>query len=131
MPIYCIIGKTSQSVTFSQEVITMTKIEGKTRAGDVIHQNLEMAKSVGFKCVARYWYDQTTPISEGIDQINNDARKRDDILCPIKHMGMGINDDNRLVLEYIDGREFVPTEHAMKQVANWCKVPQTFVNAMT
>lgn len=108
----------------------MTKIEGKTRAGDVIHQNLEMAKDVGFKCVARYWYDKTTPISEGIDQINDNARSRDDILCPIKHMGMGINDDNKFVFEYIDGREFIPTAHAMKQIANWCKVPQTFVNVM-
>jgi hypothetical protein len=109
----------------------MTKLELQSRNGDVIHNTLEMAKSVGYKCVARYWYDQTMPLSEGIDKISDDVRGRDDILCPIKHMGMGINSNNELVLEYIDGREFAPTPHAINQLASWCGVSRQFVKDMS
>ena len=106
----------------------MTKLELQSRSGDYIHQTLEMAKPVGFSCVARIWYDKTQPISEGIDQLEDDARQREDILCPMKHMGVGTNEKG-IVLEYIDGREFVPTEHALKQLATWSYVPHTFLNA--
>lgn len=109
----------------------MTKLEGITRNGDVIHETLEMAKSVGFKCVARYWYDQTQSLSDGIDQLENDARKREDIMCPMKHMGLGINSVGDYVLEHIDGREFRPTDHAFRQLATWSYVPHTLLKAYT
>ena len=109
----------------------MAKLVGKSRDGDIIHETLEMAKSKGFKCVARYWYDQTTPISDGIDQLEDDARKREDILCPMKHMGLGLNADEEFVLEHIDGREFRPTEHAFRQLASWSYVPHSLLKAYT
>jgi hypothetical protein len=109
----------------------MTVLKGQTRDGDIIHETLEMAKSVGFKCVARYWYNQTQPISEGIDQILDQAKQREDILCPAKHMGLGLNSASQIILEYIDGREFRPTEHAYRQLATWCGVSHQFVKDMT
>jgi len=104
---------------------------GTGRSGDAIHQSLEMAKSQGFACTARIWYDKTQPISAGIDQILDVAKQREDILCPIKHMGMGLNDAGKLILEYVDGREFVPTNHAYKQLATWCGVSHQFIKDMS
>ena len=109
----------------------MAVLQGQTRDGDVIHQTLEMAKSVGFQCVARIWYNKTQPISVGIDQLTDDARKREDLLCPMKHMGIGTNGNGDFVLEYIDGREFKPTEHAFRQLASWAGVSHQFVKDMT
>lgn len=109
----------------------MTILKGQTRDGDIIHETLEMAKSVGFKCVARIWYNKTQPISEGIDQILDQAKQREDILCPVKHMGLGLNSASQIILEYIDGREFRPTEHAYRQLATWCGVSHQFVKDMT
>jgi hypothetical protein len=104
---------------------------GKTRVGDFVHSSQGTAGEQGFKCVSRLWYPKTKPLSEGIDQLVNDARSREDLLCPAKHMGMGINDDGKFVLEYIDGREFVPTPHAFRQLATWCKVSHQFIKDMT
>jgi len=106
-------------------------IQGKTRQGDFVHSSQGTAGAQGFKCVSRLWYPKTTALSDGIDQLLDDARSRDDILCPAKHMGMGLNDDNKFVLEYVDGREFVPTTHAFKQLATWCGVSHQFVKDMT
>ena len=104
---------------------------GKTQTGAGVIASQGGAGEQGFKCVSRLWYPQTQPLSEGIDQLINDARKREDIQCPMGHMGLGLNDAGNIVLEYIDGREFVPTEHAFKQYATWAGVPHTFLNAMT
>lgn len=106
-------------------------LQGKTRVGDFVHETQGTASAQGFKCISRLWYPQTQALSDGIDQLLNDARGRDDILCPIKHMGMGLNDDEKFVLEYVDGREFIPTEHAFRQLATWCKVSHQFVKNMT
>lgn len=106
-------------------------IQGKTRVGDFVHASQGTAGAQGFKCVSRLWYPKTKPISEGIDQLLDDARSRDDILCPAKHMGMGLTEDNQFVLEYLDGREFKPTVHAFKNLAYWCGVSTQFVKTMT
>lgn len=109
----------------------MAKLVETSRTGDAVHEALEMSASSGFRCVARGWYNQTQPLGDGIDQLTNDARKREDILCPMKHMGLGLDSAGEYVLEYVDGREFKPTEHAFKQLATWCYVPHTFLNYYT
>lgn len=70
----------------------------------------------------------TISIDEGIEKINDEKRSRVDIECPIKHMRLGLNEDSQIVVEYIDGREFVPTEHALRQMATWMHVPHGFLN---
>lgn len=104
-------------------------LQGQTQTGAGVIASQGAAQ--GFKCVSRLWYPKTQPISFGIDQLTDDAREREDILCPINHMGLGINSGGNFVLEYIDGREFVPTEHAFKQLATWCGVSHQFLKDMT
>jgi hypothetical protein len=105
----------------------MAKIIGSGNTGQMIHDNLEMAGKKGFKNIARIWYDKTQPISAGIDQIVNDARAREDILCPLKDMRFRQDGMGDVVMEYKDGREFTPTEHAWKQVATWMYVSHGFM----
>jgi len=105
-------------------------LKGQSRQGDAVHAGQKMSADVGFKCVSRIWYDKTQPISAGIDQILDNAKTREDICCPAKHMGMGTNSEGKLILEYVDGREFIPTEHAYKQLATWCGVSHQFVKDM-
>ncbi len=102
---------------------------GKTQTGAGVIASQGAAQ--GFKCVSRLWYPQTQPISEGIENILDIAKTRDDILCPVKHMRLGLNSDNKMILEYVDGREFTPTVHAFKQLATWCDVSHQFVKDMT
>lgn len=107
------------------------KLEGQSRQGDFVHQNQTMAKDEGFKCVSRIWWGKTQPLSAAIDQLADDAREREDFLCPMKHMGIGVNDAGQLVLEYLDGREFAFTEHALNQFSLIANVPITFTKVMT
>jgi hypothetical protein len=106
-------------------------LKGVTRNGDFVHQSQGTAGEQGFKCVSRLWYPKTKPLSEGLDQLSDDARQREDLLCPMKHMGLGLNDAGVMVLEYVDGREFTFTPHALNQFSLVAGVPITFVNAMT
>jgi hypothetical protein len=45
-------------------------------------------------------------------------------------MGLGLNENDELILEYIDGREFKPTVHAFNQLAGWCKLSRQYVKDM-
>lgn len=105
------------------------KLEISSRAGDFVHQNQTMAKQEGFSCVSRIWWGKTQPLSQGIDAIYDEQRKRADIMATFKEMQFIQRDDGQIVVEHIDGREFSPTEHGWKQLAKWCYVPQGFLNA--
>jgi len=105
---------------------------GTGRNGDFVHQGQDMAKAEGFRNVSGLWYDKTISIDDGIDKIEDAKRQRQDIVCPVKQMTIGVSDDGDLVLRHVDGREFRPTEHALKQVANWCdKVPHGLIYRLT
>lgn len=107
-------------------------LKGETRTGDIVHQTQDMAGDKGFRNVSRAWFDKTITIDEGIDKIEDAKREREDIVCPIRDIGIGVNDDGKVVIEHKDGREFVPTDHAMKQLANWCdKVSHGIVKRLT
>jgi hypothetical protein len=89
------------------------KLVGVGRTGDFVHNSQEMAKSQGFKNVSKLWWDKTVPLSAGIDKFVDSAKRREDIECKLSDMQPMVNADGRFVLEYVDGREFVPTQHAL------------------
>lgn len=100
--------------------------------GDIVHNHQTMASKQGHSCVSELWYQKTMSIDDGIEKINNAKRQREDIECPVKDMQWRLNDEKQLVLEYIDGREFLPTEHALRQAATWCGgLSHAFVKQMT
>lgn len=84
-----------------------------------------------FNVKGKDWYKNTISIDEGIEKINDEKRTRDDIMCPLKHMKLGIDTDSQIIMEYIDGREFAPTLHALKQMATWMNVSHAFLKAYT
>lgn len=105
-------------------------LKGQTRNGDMVHATQNMSADQGFKCVSRLWYDKTQPLSAGLEQLSDDARQREDIVCPMRHMGIGHNEANEIVLEYIDGREFTLTPHALNQFSLIVNTPITFTKVM-
>lgn len=74
---------------------------------------------------------QTLSIDQGIESIIDARRERHDIMCPLKHMRLGMNTDGKIVMEHIDGKEYVPTTHCLKQMATWMHVPHGFLKSMT
>jgi len=100
--------------------------------GDFVHNSQNMASDDGYNCVSKLWYEQTTSLDAGIDQLHDQRRQREDIDCAIKHMRFGLNNDDQLILEHVDGREFAFTDHAIKQAANWCdKLSHSFIKRLT
>lgn len=104
-------------------------IQGVGTSGDFVRDNQAMASDAGFSAVSRIWFDQTQPISAGIDSILDEQRKRRDIMATVNEMNFRIDGNGDVVLEYSDGTEYVPTEHAWKQMATWMHVPHGFLNA--
>lgn len=86
---------------------------------------------MGFSVKGMDFEAQTLSIDDGIDRVLDARRERRDIMCPLKHMRLGLNDDGNIVMEHIDGREYVPTNHALKQMATWMHVPHGFLKTMT
>jgi hypothetical protein len=103
------------------------KLELNSRVGDFVHQNQNMAKDEGFKCVSRIWFNKTQPISAGIDAITNDARNRFDVSFPKEKFNVNVGKNGQPVLT-IDGNEYTPTAHAWKHLCYWFYVPQTYYN---
>lgn len=99
---------------------------GSGRSGDFVHANQVMASDVGFKNVAKIWYNQTISFDDGIKSVEEIKAGREDI---VESIGDAVikNDGNK-VLVMIDGREFAPTQHALCQLGTWCDTPHTLLN---
>ena len=59
-------------------------------------------------------------IDQAIDKVLDARRTRQDIQVPASRFNVSTNGKN--VIANINGREYVPTEHALKQMANWTGV---------
>ena len=83
-------------------------------------RNLEGRTGTGFQegsHVHKDWWAKTISYESGMEAIESGVGERDDILCERQHMQPSISESGRFCFEYIDGREFFPTEHAIKQMA--------------
>lgn len=95
---------------------------GKTRAdnnysGNFVLENQTVASKQGFKNVSKAWYDKCVTYDEALDKIADDQRQIQDIRSPLSDWTPAVNNDGKAVLRYKDGREFVPTDHALKNIA--------------
>lgn len=106
-------------------------LQGSGRDGDFVHQNQTMAKSEGFRNVSKIWYDKTISYDDGLERLQAEVDEREDILCKPKDMQPVYDEDEgTLEFEYVDGRKFTATPHAMRQYATWTHIPHTFINKM-
>jgi hypothetical protein len=99
-------------------------------AGDFVHNSQNMSADVGFKCVSRLWYDKTISISDGINQIIDDSKKRVDINVKPNEFKVDIGQNGKTVI-VVKGVEYTPTEHAWNQICGWFQVPITYFKMAT
>lgn len=101
-------------------------LQGSTRMGDFVHANQQMSGDVGFKNVSRIWFDQCKTFDQGLEDLENARRQREDIN---ENLGDAvIKSDGSSLKVMVDGREFNPTHHSLLQLATWLDTPHTLVN---
>lgn len=94
-------------------------------SGNFVHQSQTMAAQQGFKTVSKTWYDKTINFDDAIAKLANHKGQRVDFKQEINSVKVDSNGGLKL---NINGVEYVPTEHALKQMCLWMDVPQTMVN---
>lgn len=57
--------------------------------------------------------------AEGLEQIEKDRENTVDITATLADLKPGVNTSGKFVMSHRDGREFIPTEHAITQMGNW------------
>jgi len=86
-------------------------------AGDFVLQGQKLASDQNFRNVSKAWYDKCQTYDSVMDQVAEDQNKIQDIRAPLSDFTPVVNEDNRAVLRYKDGRELIPTDHALKNMA--------------
>jgi hypothetical protein len=103
----------------------------ETTQGDFVHNNQEMAKGDGFKCVSKIWFDKTKPLDVVLGEMAKDAAIRYDVKIPAEKFNVKLNAAGQACLE-VDGKEFEPTNHAWEQLAGQtiCNIGTTIVKQL-
>lgn len=86
-------------------------------SGDFVLNSQKVAAGEGFRNVSKTWYDKCITYDEALDKIADDQRKIQDIRAPLSDFTPIVSEDGQAALRYKDGREFVPTDHALKNIA--------------
>lgn len=106
----------------------MEVLQGNANArsqGSWVFESQGVAKDEGFRNVSQYWLPQTLTYEQGIAQVENAKREREDIVFSAKHITF--NPMGKTFQVQIDGRWFTPTEWAARQLCNWFNTPQTLL----
>jgi hypothetical protein len=96
--------------------------------GNAIHQNQTMAAQEGFKTVSKTWYNKTIDFDAAISKLANNKGARIDHKTDLKSVSVSTTHNNCGLDLNINGVQYTPTEHALKQMCLWLDVPQTMVN---
>lgn len=112
--------------------MTDERIVGTSREGDFVLAGQELATKEGFRNVAKIWYGQTQSYEDGLEMVTKMADLREDIVCkPIQMTPMFDEDTGEVYFEYVDGRKFLFTPHALRQYGtNAGNIPHTYLNWM-
>lgn len=84
-------------------------------AGDFVLNS--QRTSEGFRNVSSLWMDKCIDYDTAMDKIADDQRKIQDIRGGLQDFTPTVSESGEAVLKYKDGREFVPTDHALKNIA--------------
>jgi len=105
------------------------ELVGTGRSGDAIHANLVMGdgETQDFNNVARYWLENgTMTFDAALEKLDAEVAERADINDKLADCVVGIEDGKIKV--GVDGVNYVPTPHALRQLATWCDTPHTLIN---
>ena len=113
----------------SDEKLRMT---AKKETGSFV-ETLEGNTGTGFQKgwrIHKDWYAKTKSYDEGMEMLAQEKAEREDILAPRSHMKPTLNDGGRFCFEYVDGRQFYPTTHAMNQFGVSTSTSTFFLNSL-
>lgn len=94
----------------------MTMLVGSGRVGDFVHAGQTMAKEQNFRNVSKLWYDKTISYEDGLQQLEEGKAETYDYKLPAGSVRAAVSDGGELVM-VIDGQEFLPTPHALRQLS--------------
>lgn len=77
------------------------------------------------------WFSKTISIDDAIDKICDQRRQRRDIQIPIKNARFGLNNDSTAISVTIEGVDYEPTMHCLKQMATWTGVSHAVLKQYT
>jgi hypothetical protein len=96
--------------------------EGQPHYSDGLAAAQGTAAAQGFSHVSAKWYPKTLSYEQGMEQLEADKKQIEDIRGSLSLMQPDVNTEGKFVLRGPDGREFVPTTHALKQMCGWTDV---------
>ena len=73
--------------------------------------------SSNFTVKGQDWFKSTISIDDAIDKVCDAKRQRNDIMVPLKSASIGLDASQENITVTIDGMDYVPTFHALKQMA--------------
>ena len=86
-------------------------------AGDFVLRGQKTSEAEGFKNVSSIWMDKCIDYDTAMDKIVDGQNKIQDIRGGLQDFTPAVSEAGEAVLKYKDGREFVPTDHALKNIA--------------
>lgn len=124
----------SDSVTLENPTVENLKVlTGNDKAkgeGSWVFTSQGVAAEQGFKNVSKIWYGKTISYEDGLAQLEKDKAQTEDILATVREMVPAVSNTGKFVFRYRDGREFLPTEHAVIQASNWIDCGTWFAGNM-
>lgn len=108
----------------------MTILIGTGTTGNAVHQGQQMAKSDDFGKVSKRWLDKCMTYQQAMEQISLGHAQTEDIMATTRQMVPLVNAKNEFVMRHQDGREYRPTEFAIKQMSAWAKCGQWFATSL-
>lgn len=68
---------------------------------------------------------------QAIDRVLDQRRTRQDVEIPIKNFSLSLDSNGENIVGTIDGRDYAPTEHCLRQMATWMGVSHAVLRQYT
>lgn len=85
---------------------------------------------MSFEVLGKDFESKSISIDTAIDKVLDERRARQDFLVPISQASIGLNANDEIAIT-IDGKDFIPTEYCLKQLANVTKVSHAVIKQYT
>lgn len=103
-------------------------IVNTSRDGDFVLEGQTLASNEGFRNVSKIWYDKTVSFDTAREQLAEGRKSREDIKCkPCDMVPYFDEETGEVGFEYVDGRKFDYTEHALCQYGSRTNICSTYL----
>lgn len=106
-------------------------LQGVGNSGNFVLESQGTAAKDGFRNVSSLWYPKTHDFAFGLEQIEKGIQSREDIETSLDCVSAIIDENERFAFAFEDGREFLPSPHALRQFSVKLGIPITTINHLT